>query len=106
MNTPLPAGNWLQGMPTAEAYWLGKLLFELHHQVGALESYKEDPRSYLDAYPLTPRARDAILNNDVAAIYLLGANPYLLRAHCIGMRIPEAVSLAALRGAAAEVPHG
>ena len=30
-------------------------------------------------------------------LYEAGVNPYLLRAHCIGMRIPEDVSLAALR---------
>ena len=30
-------------------------------------------------------------------MYLSGVNPYLLRAHCIGVGIPEDVSLAALR---------
>lgn len=42
----------------------------------------------------------------MAALYLTGANPYLLRAHCIGMRIPEAVSLAALRSAGRENGRG
>lgn len=62
--------------------------------------------AYLDRYTLTERGRAAIRDNDVATLYPVGANPYLLRAHCIGMRIPEAVSLAALRSVAKEVPHG
>jgi protocatechuate 4,5-dioxygenase alpha chain len=52
------------------------------------------------------RARAAIRDNDVASLYLAGANPYLLRAHCIGMRIPEGESLAALRSAGKEATHG
>lgn len=36
---------------------------------------------------------DCIKNNDVARMYLSGVNPYLLRAHCIGVRIPEDESL-------------
>lgn len=89
--------NWRQAMPTAEAYWLDKVLFELHHGSDDLERYRNDPQRYLERYPLTPKMKEAILSNDVAALYLSGVNPYLLRAHCIGMRIPEAVSLAALR---------
>jgi protocatechuate 4,5-dioxygenase alpha chain len=38
-----------------------------------------------------------ISGNDVAGLYEAGVNPYLLRAHCIGVRIPEDDSLAALR---------
>jgi hypothetical protein len=98
--------NWLQWMPTPEAYGLNKVLFELHHKPDDLASYNEDPEAYLDRYELTPRVRAAIKGNDVADLYLAGANPYLLRAHCIGMRIPEAVSLAALRCAGKEVNHG
>ena len=92
--------NWVQSMPTAEAYGLNKVLFELHHIAGDLARYQADAAGYVSRYDLTPQARDAILGNDVQALYLLGCNPYLLRAHCIGMRIPEAESLAALRRAA------
>ena len=98
--------NWLQGMPTPEAYGLNKVLFELHHKPDDLAAYHKDPGAYLDRYELTPRVRAAIAANDVAALYLAGANPYLLRAHCIGMGIPEAVSLAALRGAGKDTSHG
>ena len=92
--------NWVQAMPTAEAYGLNKVLFQLHHHAGDLARYQEDGPAYLEAFALSERARQAILGNDVAQLYRLGCNPYLLRAHCIGMRIPEDVSLAALRGAA------
>jgi hypothetical protein len=92
--------NWVQAMPTAEAYGLNKVLFQLHHNAGDLARYQQDPGAYLDAFALSAAARAAILGNDVAQLYRLGCNPYLLRAHCIGMRIPEDQSLAALRSAA------
>lgn len=97
--------NWRQSMPTLEAYWLDKVLYELHHKPDELELYKKDPHAYLARHPLTPETKASIIDNDVAALYLSGVNPYLLRAHCIGMRIPEAVSLAALRGVR-EKPDG
>lgn len=92
--------NWLQSMPTAEAYGLNKVLFELHHKPDDLAAYQSDKDTYLDRYALTDRARAAIRDNDVAALYLAGANPYLLRAHCIGMKIPEPVSVGALKALA------
>ena len=91
--------NWRHDMPTVEAYWLDKVLYELHHKPDDLARFNAAPAAYLAAYPLSERARRAILGNDVAELYLCGVNPYLLRAHCIGMRIPEKDSLAALRGA-------
>lgn len=103
--------NWHQPMPTQEAYWLNKLLFDLHHKADDLARYKRDPQAYLAGYPLTARASAAVAANDVAALYLCGTNPYLLRAHCIGMGIPEAVSVGALKSlagkpAAKEAGHG
>ena len=92
--------NWRQPMPTAEAYWLDKVLYELHHRPDDLERYRQDPHGYLARYPLTPGMKAVIVDNDVAALYLSGVNPYLLRAHCIGMRIPEAASVGALRALA------
>jgi hypothetical protein len=97
--------NWRQSMPTAEAYWLDKVLYELHHKPDDLEQFRKDANAYLGRYPLTAKMKAAIVENDVAALYLSGVNPYLLRAHCIGMRIPEAVSLAALRRAGERL-HG
>lgn len=90
-------GNWRHNMPTVEAYWLDKVLYELHHKPDDLDRYRRDPRDYLKRYPLSETMQRAILENDVAQLYLSGVNPYLLRAHCIGMGIPEQQSLAALR---------
>jgi len=89
--------NWRHDMPTVEAYWLDKVLYELHHNADDLARYRRDPLGYLKRYPLSETMRRAIQENDVAQLYLCGVNPYLLRAHCIGMRIPEQESLAALR---------
>jgi len=94
--------NWLQAMPTAEAYEMNKVLFDLHHKPDDLDAFRVDPVRYLGRFPLTVVVRDAILNKDVADLYLAGANPYLLRAHCIGMKIPEQVSVGALKRLARE----
>ncbi len=42
---------------------------------------------------------------DIGGLYLLGANPYLLRAYCLQLRVPEADYLAALR-AVGDATHG
>ena len=97
--------NWRHNMPTAEAYWLDKVLYELHHNAEDLARYRRDPNDYLKRYPLSDTLRRAILENDVAQLYLAGVNPYLLRAHCIGIGIPEDESLAALHRLA-ENAHG
>lgn len=98
--------NWYQAMPTSTAYWIDKVLFELHHKPDDLEHYRRDADSYLSRFQLTTEMKTAITTNDVAALYLSGVNPYLLRAHCIGMRIPENVSLAALRSINQEKKNG
>ena len=52
--------NWVQAMPTPEAYTLNKVLFELHHRPDDLAAYLNDADAYLDRYPLTERARRAL----------------------------------------------
>lgn len=89
--------NWRLMMPTTEAYLLDKVLYHLHHDADHLAAYRRDPDEYLSRYELTSEMRSMITGNDVAGLYGAGVNPYLLRAHCIGMRIPEDVSLTALR---------
>ena len=101
----MAVNNWRHNVATIEAYWLDKVLYELHHNADDLARYERDPEGYLERYPLTEKMKRAVLENDVAELYLFGVNPYLLRAHCIGMRIPERESLAALRGLA-EKPDG
>lgn len=89
--------NWRQMMPTTEAYLLDKVLYQLHHNPDDLAAYNNDKAAYLARFALAPEMAAKISNNDVAGLYQAGVNPYLLRAHCIGVRIPEDVSLAALR---------
>ncbi len=89
--------NWRLMMPTTEAYLLDKVLYELHHKPDDLAAYNQDKAAYLARFKLSPAMAEKISGNDVAGLYEAGVNPYLLRAHCIGVRIPEDVSLAALR---------
>lgn len=84
-------------MPSTRAFMMNKVLYELHHKPDHLEAYKADADSYLARFGLPEDLAACIRTNDVAQMYLSGVNPYLLRAHCIGVRIPEEVSLAALR---------
>jgi protocatechuate 4,5-dioxygenase alpha chain len=72
-------------------------LYRLHHNADDLAAYTADNEKYLSRYHLPPKLARMISENDVAGLYEAGVNPYLLRAHCIGVRIPENVSLAALR---------
>ena len=90
--------NWRHMMPTTEAYLLDKVLYRLHHNAEDLAAYNADKAAYLARFRLTPEMAAMIGGDDVAGLYEAGVNPYLLRAHCIGVRIPEEVSLAALRG--------
>jgi Aromatic-ring-opening dioxygenase LigAB, LigA subunit len=89
--------NWVESIPTAQSYALNKVLFDLHHHSSHLERFKSNAKEYLSDSALTLLAKEAILNNDVAQLYLSGANPYLLRAHCIGIGIPEKDSVLALK---------
>ncbi len=89
--------NWQEMMPSTRAYMMNKVLYELHHKDGHLEAYNADGDAYLARFNLPRDLAESIQSNDVAGMYLTGVNPYLLRAHCIGVKIPEAESLAALR---------
>lgn len=89
--------NWRQDMPTPQAYWMNRVLFDVHHQNSHLERYKASPDEYMQDIPLNADLKAAIRDNDVGAMYLAGVNPYLLRAHCLGLHIPEKQSLESLR---------
>ncbi|WP_454736111.1 subunit of meta cleavage enzyme [Cupriavidus necator] len=89
--------NWVQQIPSQAAYWMNRVLFDVHHLDSHLEAYRQDPDAYLAAVPLTEALRAAIRDNDIGAMYMAGANPYLLRAHCLGLHISEAVFLDSLR---------
>ena len=89
--------NWVEKTPTTQSYALNKVLFDLHHKPDHLVRYKADAQAYLGGSGLSQVDKQAMLDNDVAQLYLSGANPYLLRAHCIGIGIPEKQSVGALK---------
>ena len=98
--------NWRQDMPTPEAYWMDRVLYDVHHRASHLERYRASPDDYMKDIPLPAALKAAIRDNDIGAMYLAGVNPYLLRAHCLGLHIPEKDFLASLRAVAAEASHG
>lgn len=102
--------NWRQIMPTAEAYWMNRVLYDIHHVDSHLQRYKADPDAYMAEVPLAAAMKAAIRDNDIGAMYLAGVNPLLLRAHCLCLRISEAAFVASLRAvvhdSTGEVSHG
>jgi len=102
--------NWRLDMPTKDAYWMNRVLYDVHHQASHLQRYKESPDTYMRDFPLSPELKAAIRDNDIGAMYLAGVNPYLLRAHCLGLNISEQTFVESLRCVAAapalETSHG
>lgn len=91
--------NWRQAMPTAEAYWLDRVLYDTQHKPAEMARFRADPKAYLTGLPVDDAAQKALYDNDIAFLYRAGVNPYLLRAHCLGLGVPEADYLGALRRA-------
>lgn len=100
------SGNWQQAMPTPDAYWINRVLYDVHHDPVKLASYVQNANAYVANIPLSDELKSAICDNRIGDLYLAGANPYLLRAHCLGLRISEAVFLQSLRAVAQERHHG
>jgi protocatechuate 4,5-dioxygenase alpha chain len=92
--------NWRQDMPTPQAYWMNRVLFDVHHQASHLQRYQASPEAYMKDIPLEADLKAAIRDNNIGAMYLAGVNPYLLRAHCLGLHIPEQTFLESLRAVA------
>src|SRR5690606_24936666 len=83
-----------------DCYAMSRILYDIHHHPSALERYKQDPDLYMANSRLSPRLKAAIRDNDIGAMYLEGVNPLLLRAHCLGLRIPESDFVASLKAIA------
>jgi Aromatic-ring-opening dioxygenase LigAB, LigA subunit len=98
--------NWIQQIPSQESYWMNRVLFDVHHDESRLARYLENPEAYLDSIPLALEMKKAIRDNDIATMYRAGVNPYLLRAHCLGLRIPESVFLESLQSVATGGKNG
>ena len=95
----MAARNWRLDMPTTDAYWMNRVLYDVHHIADHLERYRKNPDEYMTDIPLSAELKEAIRDNDIGAMYLAGVNPYLLRAHCLGLHISERVFLESLRAA-------
>lgn len=89
--------NWRLLMPSPESYQIDRVLFDVQHKADHREQFRADPHAYLRAVPLSPERKAELAANDFGALYLAGANPYLLRAHCLVMQIPEENYLAQMR---------
>lgn len=97
--------NWAQAIPTPEAYWVNRVLFDTQHQPDKMARFRADPQAYLAGMPLSEASKAALIGNQIAPLYRAGANPYLLRAHCLSLGIGEDDYLRALR-TAGDALHG
>lgn len=99
--------NWVELIPSPEAHRINRVLHRVQHDRAEEERYFADPVAYLADYPeMAPATVKALADTDIGKLYLLGANPYLLRAYCLQLRIPEPEYLAALRAVAKDLDHG
>jgi Aromatic-ring-opening dioxygenase LigAB, LigA subunit len=100
------ARNWQQSMPDTQAYWIDRVLFDVQHDAEEMQRFNADALAYMADLPLSEAIKKLLRGNDIGQLYLAGANPYLLRAHCLGLHIPEHEYLAALRAVAKESGNG
>lgn len=85
-------------------YYLQKLLFELNRDEALQTEFTNDKESVVQRYRLDPEEQQAILNEDIGMLYILGVNGQILMhyaAFC-GYAWPEYIQ--AMRDALAE--HG
>ena len=98
--------NWQLAVPTPEAYWIGRVLFDVQHKPADMERFRRDPDAYLADVPLSPERKADIRDHHFGRLYLAGANPYLLRAHCLAMGVSEGEFLGQLRAVLKESSGG
>lgn len=93
----MSARNWMEAIPTQEAYAINRIMYDVQHNQDEEKRFFANPAAYIGDAPLSDDAREALSNTDIGKLYLLGANPYLMRAYCLQLRIPEQDYLSALR---------
>lgn len=76
-------------------YWLSKLFFDLQDPKAAAE-YRATPDAVLDRYELAPAVRQAVQDDDVAAL-APRVNAYLLRFYFFARGMPEQEFVGRLR---------
>ncbi|KPF89319.1 hypothetical protein IP81_16810 [Novosphingobium sp. AAP83] len=93
----MSARNWIEAIPSEQAYAINRMMYDIQHDREEEKRFFADPAAYIGNAPLTDEAREALARTDIGKLYLLGANPYLMRAYCLQLRIPEQDYLDALR---------
>lgn len=84
-------------MPSPESYRIDRVLFDVQHKDDHRKQFQADPHAYLRTVPLSPERKAELATNDFGPLYVAGANPYLLRAHCLAMNISEEDYLSQMR---------
>ena len=99
------SSNWVHPLPSPEVFRINRVLYDIQHDRDKETAFFSDKTNFLNNYPaISPQSRAAIIECDIGTLYLLGANPYLLRAYCLQLRIPEQEYLQALREVAHQAP--
>lgn len=99
--------NWVELVPSPEAHRINRVLYRVQHDRAEEARYFADPAAYLAEYPeMDVETVKAFAATDIGKLYLLGANPYLLRAYCLQLRVPEPDYLAALRAVSEDLNNG
>ena len=60
------------------AYGVNKVLYQLEQDPAFRERFTADPAGALAGFPLTAEEVSALMQGDVATLYLGGAHPFLL----------------------------
>jgi hypothetical protein len=89
-------------------YWLNKMMFDAATPEGTA-ALRADRAKFYDKYPLKPQIREALLGDDVAALFPM-VNPYILRFYFFSAGMKDAEFIRRLRTVdpkvAAEAAHG
>ena len=59
-------------------YQLNKFMYRVETEAAFSKAVREDPAAALAEFKLTDNERTALLNGDVAELYLMGVHPFLL----------------------------
>ncbi len=78
-------------------YALNKLLREVNRNPQTRERFFADREAVASEFELTGEEREAVIANDVAKLYKLGAHGLILRPFTLIQQMPEPDYLAAIR---------
>ncbi len=72
-------------------YQVQRLFFDIHNSLALRKNYLANPEEIAKSYDLSDFERNAILSKNIASLYRMGVNPWLLFqfAHMVGIRNDE-----------------